>query len=153
MKVTYHSSCHLVSSSLPSLKCDVSANFNAALTGGIFLYSAQYVACMPSLMLVFHSWTMPASIFYSTRKCSISASNVRTPTSKWLLSASNVHTPKRMVQESKKFFGCVPHHKYVSVTYKNCDSGMGGPVWAIRLLNQKRLLLVMVGGACAGNKT
>ena len=32
------------------------------------------------------------------------------------------------------------------VTYKNCDSsGTGGPVWAIRLINQKQLLLVMVG--------
>ncbi len=50
-----------------------------------------------------------------------------------------------MVQESQKFFGCVPHHKEVYVIYKNCDSGMGGPVLAIRLLNQKRLLLVMVG--------
>jgi hypothetical protein len=50
-----------------------------------------------------------------------------------------------MVQESQKFFGCVPHHKYVYVTYKNCDSGMGGAVWAIRLINQKQLLLVMVG--------
>jgi hypothetical protein len=29
--------------------------------------------------------------------------------------------------------------------YKNCVSGMGGPVQAIRLINQKRLLLVMVG--------
>ncbi len=60
MKATYHSSCHLVPLSLPLLKCDISANFNAALTGGIFLYSAQYVACMPSFMLVFRSWTMPA---------------------------------------------------------------------------------------------
>jgi hypothetical protein len=33
----------------------------------------------------------------------------------------------------------------VYVTYKNCDSGMGGPVWAIRLINQKQLLPVMVG--------
>jgi hypothetical protein len=49
-----------------------------------------------------------------------------------------------MVQESQKFFGCVPHHKWVYVTYKNCDSGMGGSVWAIRLINQKELLLVMV---------
>ncbi len=29
--------------------------------------------------------------------------------------------------------------------YKNFVSGMGGPVQAIRLINQKRLLLVMVG--------
>ncbi len=29
--------------------------------------------------------------------------------------------------------------------YKNCVSGMGGSVQAIRLINQKRLLLVMVG--------
>jgi hypothetical protein len=50
-----------------------------------------------------------------------------------------------MVQESQKFFGCVPHHKKVYVTYKNCDSGVGGPAWAIRLINQKQLLLVMVG--------
>jgi hypothetical protein len=38
---------------------DISANFNAALTAVIFLYSAQYIACMPPFMLVFHSWTMP----------------------------------------------------------------------------------------------
>ncbi len=50
-----------------------------------------------------------------------------------------------MVQESQKVLGCVPHHKLVYVTNKNCDSGMGGPVRAIRLINQKRLLLVMVG--------
>jgi hypothetical protein len=60
MKVTQRSSCHLVPLSLPLLKCDISANFNAALTGGIFLYSAQYIACMPPFMLVFRSWTMPA---------------------------------------------------------------------------------------------
>jgi hypothetical protein len=42
------------------LKCDISANFNAALTGGIFLYSAQYMACMPPFGLLFRSWTMPA---------------------------------------------------------------------------------------------
>ncbi len=49
-----------------------------------------------------------------------------------------------MVQESQKFFGWVPHHKEVYVTY-NCDSGMEEPVQAIRLINQKQLLLVMVG--------
>ncbi len=68
MKVAYHSSCHLVPLLLPSLKRDISANFNAALTGGIFLYSAQYIACIPLFMLVFRSWTMPALFFYSTRK-------------------------------------------------------------------------------------
>jgi hypothetical protein len=47
-----------------------------------------------------------------------------------------------MVQESQKFFGCVPHHIYV--TYENCVSGMGGPVRALTLINKKRLLLVMV---------
>ncbi len=52
MKVTQHLSCHLVPSLLPSLKCDTSENFNAALTGGIFLYSAQYIACIPPFMLV-----------------------------------------------------------------------------------------------------
>jgi hypothetical protein len=39
--------------------------------------------------------------------------------------------------------------------YKNCVSGMGGPVWAIRLINQKRLLQVMVGIGimlCVGNE-
>jgi hypothetical protein len=56
-----------------------------------------------------------------------------------------VHNPKRIVQESQKFLGCVPHHKRGYVTYKNCVSGMGGIVWAIRLINQKRLLLVVVG--------
>jgi hypothetical protein len=35
--------------SLPLLKSDISANCNAVLTGGIFLYSAQYIACCPCL--------------------------------------------------------------------------------------------------------
>ncbi len=28
--------------------------------GKFFLYSAQYIACMPPFMLIFRSWTMPA---------------------------------------------------------------------------------------------
>jgi hypothetical protein len=32
-----------------------------------------------------------------------------------------------------------------SMSHKSSVSGMGGPVRAIRLINQKRLLLVMVG--------
>ncbi len=57
-----------------------------------------------------------------------------------------MHTPKRMVQESQKFFGCVPNHKWVYVTYIRIVSlAWGAPVWAKRLINQKRLLLVMVG--------
>ncbi len=74
---------------------------------------------------------------------------MHTPTSKWLISASNVHTPKRKVQESQKYFGCV--HLCLSLatsrsmSHKSSVSGMGGAVRAIRLINQKRLLLVMVG--------
>ncbi len=60
MKVTYPLSCNLVPLLLPSLKCDISVNFNAVLTWGFFLYSAQYIACMPPFMLVFCSWTMSA---------------------------------------------------------------------------------------------
>ena len=54
-----------------------------------------------------------------------------------------------MVQESQKVFGCV--HLFLSLatsrsmSHKSSDSGMGGPVRAIRLINQKQLLLVMVG--------
>jgi hypothetical protein len=31
------------------------------------------------------------------------------------------------------------------MSHKSSDSGMGGPVRAIRVMNEKRLLLVMVG--------
>ncbi len=123
------------------------------MTAIIFLYSAWYIACMPPFMLVFmlvfHCWTLHAYIFYCTSKGSISASNVHTPTSKWLISASNVHTPKRMVQESQKFFWCVRLCLSLatsrSMSHKSSVSGMGGPVRAIRLINQKQLLLVIVG--------
>ena len=61
----------------------------------------------------------------------------------------SAHPKKNGSREPEVFWMCapvsVPCHKEVYVTYKNCDSSMGGPVRAIRLINQKRLLLVMVG--------
>ncbi len=50
-----------------------------------------------------------------------------------------------MVQESQKFFGCVPHHKWSVSHTRIATLAWGVPVWAIRLINQKQLLLVMVG--------
>ncbi len=100
-------------------------------------------------MLVFCCWTMPAWFFDYISKRLISASNVHTPTSKWLISASNVHTPKRMVQESQKFFRgvhlCLSLATSRFMSHKSSVSGTVGPVWAIRLIHQKWLLLVMVG--------
>ncbi len=54
-----------------------------------------------------------------------------------------------MVQESQRFFGCVCLCLSLvisrSMSHKSSVSGMGGAVQAIRLMNQKQLLLVMVG--------
>ncbi len=49
MKVTQRLSCHLVQSSLLSLKCDISANFNAVLTGGIFCILHNILLVCPRL--------------------------------------------------------------------------------------------------------
>jgi hypothetical protein len=54
-----------------------------------------------------------------------------------------------MVPESQKFFGnvrlCLSLATSRSMSHNSSVSGMGGPVPAIRLINQKQLLLVMVG--------
>ncbi len=54
-----------------------------------------------------------------------------------------------MVQESQKFFGCVRLCLSLairrSMSHKSSVSGMRGAVRAIRVIHEKRLLLVMVG--------
>ncbi len=57
--------------------------------------------------------------------------------------------PKKNGSREPEVFGCV--HLCLSLatsrsmSHKSSVSGMGGAVWAIRLINQKWLLLVMVG--------
>ncbi len=54
------------------------------------------------------------------------------------------HPKKNGSREPEVFWMCASPQ--VGLCHiQNCDSDMGRPVWAIRLLNQKRLLLVMVG--------
>ncbi len=58
--------------------------------------------------------------------------------------------PKKNDLESHKFFVfkdlCLSlATSRSSMSHKSSVSGMGGPVWAIRLINQKRLLLVLAG--------
>ncbi len=112
------------------------------------LYAPVYVGTM----FLDNAWLF----FYSTRKCSISASNVHTPSSKWLLSA--------VVNDCFLPAICTPQNKWIkragSVLEVLCASPQVGlchiqdlwlwhggalHVWASRLIKQKRLLLVMVG--------
>ena len=57
--------------------------------------------------------------------------------------------PKNIGEESQKFFGCVCLCLSLatsrSMSHKSSDSGMRGPVQAIRVMNEKWLLLIMVG--------
>jgi hypothetical protein len=52
------------------------------------------------------------------------------------------HPKKNGSREPEVFWMCASPQ--VGLCH-NCVSGMGGPVQAIKLINQKRLLLVMVG--------
>jgi hypothetical protein len=54
------------------------------------------------------------------------------------------HPKKNGSREPEVFWMCASPQVGLC-HYKNCDSGMRGAVWAIRLINQKRLLVVMVG--------
>ncbi len=52
---------------------------------------------------------------------------------------------KEWFKRARSFWDvCLTTSRSMSHT-QNCDIGMGGAVWAIRLINQKRLLLVKVG--------
>ncbi len=55
------------------------------------------------------------------------------------------HPKKNGSREPEVFWMCASPQVDLCRIYKNCVSGMGGPVWAIRLINQKWLLQVMVG--------
>ncbi len=55
------------------------------------------------------------------------------------------HPKKNGSSEPEDSWMCASPQVGLCHIYKNCVSGMGGPVQSIRLINQKRLLLVMVG--------
>jgi hypothetical protein len=55
------------------------------------------------------------------------------------------HSKENGSRESEVSWMCASPQVGLCHMYKNCVSGMGGPVQAIRLIYQKQLLLVMVG--------
>ncbi len=128
----------------------------SAESGSFFCILHNILLVCPHLCWYYVPWQCLINFFYSTRKCSITASNVHTPRSKWLLSA--------LVNDWFLPAMCTPQNKWIkrarSVLEVLCASPQAGlchiqdlwpwhggalHVWASRLINHKRLLLVSVG--------